>query len=237
MTVDLLEQLQLDAAAVLAAAPALADATVLADNEGDIEARVLKALGPVAAGPTGKAGLVLIVMLPEVTETEPNVPGPPLITRLEVQVIENVLLNRGTNGTQVRSSHAAVLALNILHHWVAAARILYAAPNPIEPVPVKPGHVSHLVTLSARLTGYTGPGKTLAPSAALDPQDDLVLTCATAGAAIYYTTDQSFPAASNAEAVLYDGPVPDLAPGTVIRAAAYATGLNPSDLVQLTLTT
>ena len=66
-----------------------------------------------------------------------------------------------------------------------------------------------------------------------DPGQLLQLTC---GAAIYYTTDGSYPAPANAEATLYTAPFELPAAGTVVRAAGYATGMNPGDCIEILIT-
>ena len=59
----------------------------------------------------------------------------------------------------------------------------------------------------------------------------MTLTSGTAGAAIYWTHDGSFPSPANAAAMLYSTPVDvaELPTGTLIRAVAYADGLRGSD--------
>lgn len=314
---DMLEVLQADVAAILAATPALADAVVLADNEGDIEAKVTRALGTLTGT---KKGLCVVVLLPEITESETNLPGPPVLVEVEIQTIEAVTINRATGGTGLRSSQAALITLNALHHQVLGSRALYADKDPITPVKVKPGFVSHAVKLLTRASGLQGPGKASAVEAAvvagtgmvvagagtvasngtyaaadgmyskagwyIRPAPDnsgrwwftlggvpyyisndttaatpaacsgwyatgngtlplptvtatphtLALTCATSGAAIYYTTDGSYPAEANTHATLYTAPIALPAAGTMVRAAAYKTALNPGDCAEIIIT-
>jgi hypothetical protein len=64
----------------------------------------------------------------------------------------------------------------------------------------------------------------------------ITLTCATSGAACYYTTDESFPGPGNAAALLYSTPF-TLASGThLLRVAAHKTGSACSDAVMAELT-
>jgi hypothetical protein len=65
--------------------------------------------------------------------------------------------------------------------------------------------------------------------------ETITLTCATVGASIYYTTDESFPGPSNPAATLY---TVALAPvdGQVLRAAAYAPDYLGSHVTQATIT-
>jgi hypothetical protein len=158
MNDDLLEVLQADIAAILLATPSLALCNILLDNEGDIEARVTKSLQSVA-GRGGKMGLSAVVLLPDVREADENLPGPPLEIDIEVQVLEYPLVNRSTTGTGLRSSQAALCILSALSNHQLGGQSLYAAPNPISPVAVKTGYVSHAVKMRCRANGLQGPGK------------------------------------------------------------------------------
>jgi hypothetical protein len=61
----------------------------------------------------------------------------------------------------------------------------------------------------------------------------LSLSCASAGSSIRYTTDGSFPSPAK---TLYTTPILNLAPGTVVRAAAYLAGMPPGDVLELVIT-
>jgi len=232
MNDDLLEVLQADIFAILKNTPSLALANVLADNDGDLENRVLKALKTLT--PTGgKMGLAVVVLLPEVTTAESNLPGPPLQIECEIRVIEQVLINRGANGSLKRSSQAALCVLGALHHQLLGSHALYAEKDPVRPVEVKAGYVSHAVKVFARSNGVTGPGKPASVSA--DYYAGLLhLACGTAATTIYYTTDGSYPEPT--AGTEYTAPLAGLQVGTLIRAAAYATGMNPGDVIGLNVT-
>jgi hypothetical protein len=224
---DMLEILQADVTALLKNVPALADAVILADNEGDIESKVVRNLAPLTGS---KRGLAVVVLLPEITETETNLPGPPVTVEIEIQTIEAVTINRQANaGTGLRSSQAAMIVLNALHHHNTGTCGIYAENDPVTPVKVKPGYVSHAVKLKVA-GGMQGPGKPAQVTA--EETDDVVyLSCATAGASIWYTIDGSYPTPANGTE--YVGGISDLTPGTVLRAAAYKTGLNPGDVTEI----
>jgi hypothetical protein len=167
---DMLEVLQADVTALLQNVPALADAVVMADNEGDIETKVLRSLAPLRGA---KRGLAVVVLLPEVTDSEENLPGPPVNVEIEIQTIEAVTINRQAgSGTNMRSSQAALITLNALHHQSFGSTALYAGKDPITPVKVKAGHVSHAVKLMVRANGLQGPGKVAGISADLGEGGD-----------------------------------------------------------------
>jgi hypothetical protein len=154
-----LETLQADVVSLLKAVPSLTDLNIIPEDDGDMEAKILRQLGALTGGGTGKAGCVAVVMLPVVDDAEENLPGPPLNVNVRVQVIEQHLINRGDSGTGVRSSVGALRVLNALHHHSFSYAALYAGKNPVEPVDVKKGFLSHMVTLRVNYSGLSGPGK------------------------------------------------------------------------------
>lgn len=152
-TNQLLEILQADVYAVLKNTPGLALANVISDNEGDIEAKVGKALSTLTET-GGKNGLAVVVLLPEIIEAEANLPGPPFVAKVEIRTLEYVLINRAAaSGSLVRSSQAALSVLSALHLRHLGHCLLAAEKDPVAPVEVKKGHVSHAVTLTARYNG------------------------------------------------------------------------------------
>jgi hypothetical protein len=156
---DFLETLQADVLAILRATPSLTGVNIIAEDDGDMEAKIMRTLGSLTGGSTNKAGSVAVVMLPAITEAEANLPGPPLTVSVKVQVIEQSIINRAAAGSGVRSSEGALRVLNALHHHGLAYAALYAGANPVEPVDVKKGYLSHMVSLTLQFRGLSGPGK------------------------------------------------------------------------------
>ena len=229
---DTLERLQADVLAILKVVPSLEMLNLLEEDDGDMEAKILRNLGAMSGGSTGRPGCVAVVMLPEVTAAEPNQPGPPMTCQLQIQVIEQPVINRGLGGTRIRSSKAALRILNAMHLQVLGGALVYADDKAITPVEVKPGFLSHMVTLTVRVRSLSAPAKPQALSVAL-VGEDVEITCPTAEAAIYYTLDGNFP--TPASGLPYTDPFPAPAEGTMVRAVAYVAGQNPSDLLEFTL--
>lgn len=71
------------------------------------------------------------------------------------------------------------------------------------------------------------------PSVALGSVSVITLTCATAGASIYYTTDGRFPSPDSG--TLYAAPFVAPAAGTFVRACAYSAD-GPGDLLEFEIT-
>ena len=235
MNNTLLEQLQSDVTALLKTTPALEYAVVLADNEGDIEARVLKALANLS-GSNGKKGLGIVVLLPEAAKSEENLPGPPLTLKVEIQCIEQVMINRGELGTGMRSSQAALTVLSNLHLRGIGNLLLFAEDPPIKPIRVKQGFVSHSVALKARVDGFVSLRPPI-PIAAWTDEDALELTGliisvsgVATGQQIRYTTDGTFPDAS---ASIYNAPITGLTVGTLVRAVIWDPSLGNSEMIEI----
>lgn len=226
----LLETIQADVFALLQNTPALALANVLKNDAETTDSKIENAIKTlVTTG--GKRGLAVVVMRAEVTEAEKNLPGPPLTIKIEIQVVEHVLFNQGADGTEVRSSQAALNVLSALHLRHFGNCLLYSEKNPIKPVQVKTGYVSDAVTLFAKFDGLVT-DKPSMPTVSI-AADMITLACATAESTIYYTTDGSFPTPAG---TLYSAPFTAPSVGTVIRAAAYVDDMPPSDIMEFTIT-
>lgn len=232
MSDRILRTLQEDVTGLLKAVPGLALAQVLAADEGLTEADVQQKLSTLT-GAT-KIGLAVIVMQPEIPRAEKNLPGPVVRVEQSMQIIEQVLLNRSASGTEIPANVAALRVLAALHQQVMGHTILYADQKPVEPLPGKKGYVTYLVTVYAEQLSAATVERVEPLAFGLDGDGDLLITTSTSGAAIYYTTDGSFPGPSNAEATLYSGAVA-IEDNFTIRAAAYLSPLNPSCISEVTV--
>ena len=240
MTATILERLQADVHALLKLQPALAACYHLADDSGDLENRVLAGLKTMSTGIGGRRGLCVLVMAPELTATERNLPGPPMLGQIQIQTVEQVNVNReATAGTGIAAATAALHVLAALHHEDLGEVFLYADHNPVTTVEVVPGFVARAVTLQYRL-GLDVAAR-VAPLAVSIAGSIATLTSATTGALIVYTLDGSFPSPLSAAALTYPpGGIETaaMAAGTVIRALAYDPlyALRPSPVLQFILT-
>ena len=233
-----LEQLQLDCAARLNADPFFANIEVVVMRpriEGsfvEIQTRVDQVIG-CERKKNGKGGAAVQILMPLADGRDPDAPGPRLDFSIVARVQEHPILNMGPTGTKYSCEEIALRALQLLHHFNPGfGAILVAAKDALTPSDRFPGKI----TIDVRVTQQTGIGgvpkatRPVITAAGLS----FTLSSLTVDAALYYTTDGSYPGAGNAAAMLYSGPV-TLAAAATVRASAQADGLLPSDISQLTL--
>ena len=234
MNDDILDRLQADVHALLGCVPSLSWVTLIKDDSGDIENEVQRKLQTLTDA-KGKIGLAIIVFAPEVVNAERNLPGPVMKVEIEIQVIEHVLFNRDLiKGTGIRAAVGALRVLRALHRQSFGDVILYAEKDPVKKAEVKKGYVSHIVKLNIFEIGLDPAAKPLGVTAAVE-DDFYVLSCATEGATIYYTTDGSLPVPGGAGSMGYTEPM-DLPAGTEIRAFAFVAGMQPGDVLSFKAT-
>lgn len=183
----------------------------------------------------GRSGLGVVMELPEFDVQHPNLPGPEAFLLLSFLVLEEPNLNfTPTLGTLISAEQAAQTLLEIFHDFqVEGFGTLFAAPKAIASVEDYPGIVGYRVTFRARVP--RDQAARVATPVLSEAAGSLTMTCATAGAQIYFTTDGSFPGAGNSAAQLYSAALTVTA-GDVIRAAAYLSGSPGSHAVRQTVT-
>lgn len=175
MSDQILERIQADICALLKATPTLSLANVIRNDAETTDSKIENAIKTLT--PTGgKRGLALVVLRPEVTKTEGGLPGPPLTLKVEIQCVEQPLLNRGADGTMIRSSQAALRVLSCLHFSNLGATILYAQDDAIKAVQVKTGYLSDAVTIFARFNGFVTERPAGVAAAMLAPGTEVVVS-------------------------------------------------------------
>jgi hypothetical protein len=179
----------------------------------------------------GKNGTGVLVLMPTVLCDKPNVPGPMVEFGLIVRVFENnIVSSDAVNGSLVTAEAAGLSVMRVLHEWgIYGLTTPYSDKKALTPNYDYEGLIVYDVNFTgelplAALVSVNVPGL-------VSPAQTVTLTDTTGGAAVYYTTDGSFPGSGNAAATLYAGPFA-VAPGTVVRWAAYKTGMRGSDVGQ-----
>lgn len=220
---DQISQDQLDFYGRLQADPFFADVDVVLEAKGVTEAEVEDALVGWEAKGT-KVGACVVVLMPSLTPESPDAPGPRFLVRLSVQVIEIPLINLGANGTGKSAAEIAEQVRRLCHHFAPGRGNVYTFAAQ-EPIAVQDGKVSYAVTFQ-RVGGDTLARKVATPTCSTTSATapaTVTLACATAGAAIHYTLDGSYPSPANPTALLYSTPVDVAAAATVRAAATLAT--------------
>lgn len=228
---DQLEQDQNDFFYRISADEYFSDVKVLLESKGDIESDVSQALS-VLLEKDSKIGACAVVLMPTLQPDSPNLPGPRSVVRMEIQVIDQPTFNLGETGTGKSASQIAERVRQICHHFASGRGAVYSFAGQ-SPIPTEPGKNSYGVAFT-RLAGDCPVRKVSTPaiaaSATVAPAT-ITLTCATAGAAIYYTLDGSSPYPSNTSAALYATPI-DVTVAALVRAAATLADHQPSDVAQ-----
>ncbi len=222
---DTLRQLQEDIAAKLAAETEFQYVPVSVFRPRDsaeallIQSAIDKALAGLITQ-NGKAGLAVVVYMPEAETLQPNAPGPQLELVATLRVVENPLVNMGANGTQTTAEQCALNILSSLHHWQRGQATLMADKKAIRPVDT-PGKIA-LDVVVRQPSGL--PMRARVPAPKFDESGpDVSLSCTMEGAAMWYTMDGTPPAPGNASATLYVGAFDPL-PLVTLRAAAFKSG-------------
>lgn len=218
---DFLETLQEDARWRLASDPVFASVPVFLQRKGDIENDVLNALSVLNEGDTGKIGACAIVLMPDFDVPNPNRPGPVGDVVLSVRFLESPLFNMADGGTGLSCEKLALRGLHIFHHWdnEVLGAILYGKQDALRPY--NELSESGIIGYDVIVRGATGiaSGDKVEACAIGGSAAAVTITCTTPGAAIYYTTDGSYPASKNTAANSYAAPFAVEA-GTLVRAGA-----------------
>lgn len=236
VTLDQFEADQQDIFGRLSADEFFADVPVLLEEKGTLEADIDQALSTLNPK-GGKLGCLAVVLMPTLAADSPSAPGPRSVPRVTVQVIDQPLFNLDANtGIGKSSARLAERVRMIIHRFRSRTGAEFSFAGQ-EPVQVDAGKNSYAVAFTRLAVDATPPKVaevTIAPASGAAPQT-VTLACITPGAAIYYTTDGSYPSSSNEFARPYTAPVAVEEPGT-LRAAAERTGYQSSNVTQAVLT-
>lgn len=179
----------------------------------------------------GKAGLAVIVLLPEASVPQPHIPGPQADLVFKVHVLEDAITNEGDNGTGIPAEHLALTLLGLGHLFKAGTnQIFYADQQQLTPLSLDSAKTT--ASLGYEIA-FRSPLAVTPISAAAAPSiavaASVTLSSATSGAAIRYTLDGTFP---GAEATLYSAPFALPSSGTLLRCAAHKSALRCSDVAE-----
>jgi hypothetical protein len=176
------------------------------------------------------------------SKAQGNIPGP-YFDRVTIQgmALTSRLINAASGGAQLRTAAIAQRVARRWHHFNAngnTVKIEDVRPTRFDGVPDNVREYLQQNSIEGwAITGTFSTGEQpltkVAPVTITNATGSITLACGTSGAAIYYTTDGTFPYFGNANATLYGTPFATPATGTLIRAAAYKTGSVGSNVAEL----
>ena len=233
-TYDIIDRLPFELAAVLVSDPFFVDIPIVMAEAGNIRLEMERKQA-VISEKCGKRGAAVVI--PQLVADDPylNLQFGPMKFFPQAQVIENVELNNDDNGT--KKSHRKI-ARRIRDSWKNAGLVglvqNFAPAKPcIEPVDMKDvsdnikGSAVNFECLEISKEDFV---LIQMPQFAGEGTSQLSITCATPGAQIWFTLDDSFPypgdenAFPGSTAQLYMDPIPITGP-VIVRARAYLDGL------------
>ncbi len=182
----------------------------------------------------GKSGAAVYVLMPTGDAADINVPGPRLNFAFVVRVQELPIINMGPKGTQKSAEEIALKVLSLLHHFnPGKGNVIVAAADALTPSSA----ADPKITIDVKFIQTSGvqpevkvvtPQLTSAPAVSPAVGVDVTITCATDGASLFYSIDGSYPS------LPYTAPV-NVAASAIVRAVASKSGLQQSDIRQLTI--
>jgi Chitobiase/beta-hexosaminidase C-terminal domain len=236
---DILDRLPFELAARLVSDPFFVDIPVVVAVKGNVAQEYQKQQA-VITEKSGKRGVCVVVLQIVADDIYAGLPGGPMKLKPAFQVVENVELNSDANGT---GKSARKIARHIVKNVkIAGLRGLVqgmkCATPAIEPVDIKAlgdGVVAEQVNFECQEFSdeqilYCAP-PVATPVAG---QNQITLATGTAGAAIWFTTDDTFPYPGTADqfpgstSQLYVGPLNVDPENFIIRACAYLDSNNGS---------
>ena len=200
----------------------------------------------------GRAGCGILVEMPSFEVLHPNVSGPVGNLVLSCVALEEPNLNYGPGtGTQMSAEAVSRFILDSSHQWeIGGAGVMSAVREAIRGLwrtedlrgVVGQGTLRDAIWDAQRFEGLVAyrvklqmqaaatPVARVSPPAAQAQPAGVGLSCATAGAEIYYTSDGSFRGPGNPRAIKYSAPFQ--ATGSVLRLAAYKPGMFRSSVLR-----
>lgn len=217
----MLLELQQEIAARLEADAFFADVQVLTQKVQDLDSEIERALATL--------GVSVVILTPNADVTNGDLQGPRLDPiRVVIACAETPVLN----AAGPRALACAERALALLHHWTPDSLSVPLVGRSLVLADPQPGMTAHNVEFTVA-GGLDAELDELVLTADVGG-DPITLTCATAGAAIFYTLDGKNPAPRNG--TLYAAPLSRPTAGTRLKARAWLAGYLPSNVVNELLT-
>lgn len=229
MSASPLRQIQEDAEARIKAEPFFATIPTIKQRNGETLAEIQKRVATLT-GKGGKVGACILILMPGGGVPD-QTPGPRLALTVSFVVLVHPAINDGSTGTKLDVEAIAIELLQLFDQTTLGyGSVLQSGQDALVPNDSFDGLVGYQVNLGLPL-GLVKKERVAVPTisaTATTAPATVTLTCATAGAAIRYSVDDSYPT------LPYTAPFVQSTAAT-IRAAAEKAGLQQSNIRQLTL--
>lgn len=208
-----------------------ADIPIIVAEEGNVALEIERKQA-VITEKLGKIGAAIIVLQFVADDTYPNLAAGPMLLKPAFQVLENIELNRGPQGTGKTARQLARKVRNVIKPLALGGLTTDFVPDRpcIEPINLE--ELGSLVkAYQVNFTCYEA-GDTdqiVGTPEAVQVQGEtpgFTLQCATEGAEIWYCTTDDYPGPGLPGAILFDGNAIDIpAEGLTVRVAGYKAGM------------
>ncbi len=218
MSDDLPDLFQDDLVARLSSNEFFSDIVIIQERLGEADTEVKKALAgelPKAA----KFGAFLILEMPTL-KPDPEIPGPQYHLTALIHSRTIPKYNNGAKGTAKKAGRIAQRVDQLLHLFQNNQQCWQVVET--QPFSENGGVVGYTHHVNA--LAEAGELPSVAQPSSSNSGLTVTLACGTSGAAIWSTTDGSFPWPENPTATLYTAPF-EVTNGATVRYAAYKTGL------------
>lgn len=210
-------------------APELAPLNIVDERKGLTDADFSQSLSANAMRPGGKKGAAIIVGLPWFDVNEPNSPGPALMMTQQFRCIEKPGINNSPLGTNISVEEQAIILTQLMHQFRIAIPAITFVVKRGDQLTYQGGEREVVIEVQGK---HNLPQKFKTPAPVIKGTLAAGIQFLTAqGSVVYYTTDGSYPCASNPAATLYgdttlltqDGTELDAQDGTPLQAQASAS--------------
>jgi hypothetical protein len=234
---DVIDKLPTELQARLEADAFFADIPVIVADKGNVKLEMERRQSAITEK-GGRRGVAVIVLQLVTDDDYPEVTFGPHTLRPAFQIVENTELNNDERGTRkscrrvARKIHQIIKPL-VLHGYAT----VFTADSPaIEPVNLASELGDKLVAMQANFVTHEFDTEQLSqvatPEFAAGSGDvpELVMTCATEDAEIWYSTDGSYPAPNRPGSIQYATPIAIPLAGFTVRACAYKADMVASEV-------
>lgn len=228
----ILSELQADIAARLQADDVCGRVRIVTERKADVLGEITTAIAS-ANAKGGVKGLAIVVLQIVGDDSAVDYPVPVLELRPAVRILENPVMNTAKDLDALTLAYRVALLFKL---WTCHGKTSPFAPDapniigvedPIAPLAYDVRWVSFQRNVQNNRKVAT---PTITPDSGASPQT-VAIACATPGAVIWFTLDDSYPAPGAPGSTRYTGPV-DVTAALNLRAVAYLQDFIASDAAE-----